>query len=98
MATTDGPIEKMLNFMRRKESRAVVQPENINEDGFIEHKGYDDFKSTRDERDKNNPLSQDLVKVPKRLKGKEVELKYKRTKSDPKGEYNVYKAKKVRYE
>ena len=84
--------------MRRKESRAVVQPEDINEDGFIKSKKYDDFKSTRDEGDKNNPLAQDQVKVPKRLKGKEVELKYKRTKSDPKGEYNVYKAKKVRNE
>ena len=98
MATTDGPIDKMLNFMRSRESRAIVQPEDINEDGFIEGKGYGDFKSTRDESDKNNPLSQDLVKVPKRLKGKEVELKYKRTKSDPEGEYNVYKAKKVRNE
>lgn len=84
--------------MRRKESRAVVQPEDINEDGFIKSKNYDDFKPTRDEGDKNNPLAQDQVKVPKRLKGKEVELKYKRTKSDLKGEYNVYKAKKVRNE
>jgi len=96
MATTDGPIEKMLSFMRRKESRAVVQPEDINEDGFIKSKKYDDFKSTRDEGDKNKPIAQKQIKVPKRLKGKEVKIKYKKTKSDPEGEYNDYKAKKMR--
>ena len=98
MATTAGPIGKMLSFMRRKGSRAVLQPEDITESGHVDSSLYSSAKSTRDESDINNPVQGDEVKVPKRLKGKDVELKYKRTKSDPHGEYNVYKAKKVRNE
>ncbi len=98
MATTEGPIEKMLNFMRHKESRAVVQPEDVAEDGYVDSPLYSNAKPTRDESDKNNPVQGDYVKVPKKLRDKEVELKYKRTKSDSHGQYNVYKAKKVRNE
>ena len=98
MATTAGPIGKMLNFMRRKGSRAVLQPEDITESGHIDSLLYSDAKPTRDKSDIDNPIQGDEVKVPKRLKGKDVELKYKRTKSDQYGEYNVYKAKKVRNE
>jgi hypothetical protein len=98
MATTDGPIGKMLNFMRRRDSRAIVQPEDVAEDGFIDSKLYSNAKPTRDESDKNIPVQGDYVKIPKRLRNKDIELKHKRTKSDAHGEYNVYKAKKVRNE
>ncbi len=99
MATTEGPIKKMLNFIASKkaakhENRTTLSPSQISEEGNVQNWG--NRYNPSDAVDKNTPADGDVVKVPKKLQDKEVELKYKKTKSDPGGEYNVYKAKKIK--
>tara|TARA_B110000444_G_C18442772_1_gene412046 strand:+ start:275 stop:574 length:300 start_codon:yes stop_codon:yes gene_type:complete len=99
MATAEGPIKKMLNFIASKkaakhENRTTLSPSQISEEGNVQNWGG--RNNPIDAVDKNIPADGDVVKVSKKLKDKEVELKHKKTKSDDAGEYNVYKAKKIK--
>lgn len=103
MATTEGPIKKMFNFIANKraskhENRTALLPDQISEEGNVQNWDKDTFRvgNPSDAADKNMPVDGDVVKVSKRLKNKPVELKYKNTKTDDGGEYNIYKAKKIK--
>jgi hypothetical protein len=99
MGTTEGPIKKMFEFIANKkatkhQNRTILLPTQISEEGNVQ--GWGGRNNPVDAANENMPADGDVVKVPKKLQGKKVELKHKKTKSDDAGEYNVYKAKKIR--
>jgi hypothetical protein len=90
-------LEKIKNRFKRSakhENRTRLQPTQISEEGNVQ--GWGGRNNPVDAANKNMPADGDVVKVPKKLNDKEVELKYKKTKSDDAGKYNVYKAKKIK--
>ena len=112
MATADGPIGKMLNFMQKKKSQAVIDTDLIMETGHLtpgdEYSAP--FSSVREEDydnkapnmrvggEKKVPIEGDEVKISKRrAKDDAVRLKHKGYKSDDDGVYSVYKAKKYKH-
>lgn len=105
MATTNGPIGKMFDFMRKKKSQAVVNTDLITESGHLvsgdeHHVATNPSEPTyhRLGSEKNKPIVGDEVKISKRrAQDDAVRLKHKGYKSDDDGVYSVYKAKKYKH-
>lgn len=112
MATTEGPIKKMFDFMRGKKSQAIIDTDLITESGHLTtgdeysapfssvREQDDEYPNHRYGGEKNMPVEGDEVKISKRrAKDDAVRLKHKgySNNADGHGVHSIYKAKKYKH-
>lgn len=112
MATTGKPIGKMLNFMQKKNSQAVIDSDLITETGHLTtgdeynapfssvREQDNEYPNMRYGDEKNMPTEGDEIKISKRrAKDDAVRLKHKgySNNADGHGVNSIYKAKKYKH-
>ena len=112
MATADGPIKKMFDFMRGKNSQAIIDTDLITESGHLTtgdeysapfssvREQDNEYPNMRYGGEQNIPTEGDEVKISKRrAKDDAVRLKHKgySNNADGHGVHSIYKAKKYKH-